>query len=53
MFSVAPSLAPLVEQILTDAGHKLVGIVTAPGPRTRRTNEYREIAQLARPETQQ
>jgi len=40
----------MVEPILRDCGHRLVGIVTAPGPRSRRSDGYRAIAQLARPD---
>lgn len=47
--SVSPWLLPLVEEELNAQGHKLVGILTAPGPRTRRTDEYREMAKFAKP----
>jgi methionyl-tRNA formyltransferase len=49
MFTVIPWFIGKFESILNERGHKLVGIVTAPGPRTRRSEEYREIATLARP----
>src|SRR5690349_1990854 len=50
MFSVIPGVPPLLEPVLRDCGHRLVGLVTAPGPRTRRDDGYRGVAQLARPD---
>ncbi|CAN5794820.1 N/A [soil metagenome] len=47
--SVSAGLLQDVEKELNAQGHRLVGILTAPGPRTRRTDGYREIAELARP----
>ena len=49
MFTVIPWFVGQFESILNERGHKLAGIVTAPGPRTRRSEEYREVAKLARP----
>lgn len=49
MFSVLPPFPPFVESLLRERGHRLVGILTAPGPRSRRTDGYRAVAQLARP----
>jgi methionyl-tRNA formyltransferase len=49
MFTLVPEFAKLFEELLRERGHKLVGIVTAPGPRIRRSEEYREVAKLARP----
>lgn len=49
LFAVQPSAVSNQERILAESGHRLVGIVTAPGPRSRRTDGYREIAQMARP----
>lgn len=48
-FTVMPIVPPMVESLLRERGHRLVGILTAPGPRTRRTDGYRGVAQLARP----
>jgi methionyl-tRNA formyltransferase len=50
MFTVNPPVVPVVEGVLREAGHRLVGLVTAAGPRRRRTPGYREVAQLARPD---
>jgi len=50
LFCVLPQVPGDIEPILRDCGHRLVGIVTAPGPRSRRSAGYREIAQLARPD---
>ncbi len=50
LFCVIPEPPALVEPLLRECGHRLVGIVTAPGPRSRRTDGYRAIAQLARPD---
>lgn len=50
LFCVIPEVPMLIEPVLRECGHRLVGIVTAPGPRSRRSAGYREIAQLARPD---
>ena len=42
-------IAARLEQQLSARGHRVVGMLTAPGPRGRRTDGYREVAQLARP----
>ncbi len=47
--SATAMLAARLEQQLAARGHKVVGILTAPGPRGRRTDGYKEVAQLARP----
>jgi methionyl-tRNA formyltransferase len=47
--SATAIIASRIEQQLAARGHKIVGILTAPGPRSRRTDGYKEIAQLARP----
>lgn len=49
LFSAAPSTIPVVEEWLATRGHKLVGIVGAPGPRGRRTADYLGVAAHARP----
>ena len=49
MFTVNPAFPPSAERLLRARGHRLVGILTAPGPRTRRTDGYLGVAQLARP----
>ena len=38
-----------MEPLLAARGHRVVGLLTAPGPRARRTDDYLQIAQLARP----
>ena len=50
LFCVLPEAPGMIEPLLRDGGHRLVGIVTAPGPRSRRSDGYRAIAQLARPD---
>jgi methionyl-tRNA formyltransferase len=49
LFTVIPQFVPLFEQIVVKQGHRLVGIVTAPGPRSRRSDDYLAVAQHARP----
>jgi methionyl-tRNA formyltransferase len=49
IFSVEPIPASRTVPLLTALGHRVVGIVTAPGPRSRRTERYREVLALARP----
>jgi methionyl-tRNA formyltransferase len=46
---VQPEVPSIIERLLAATGHRLVGILTAPGPRSRRTDGFREIAQVARP----
>lgn len=50
IFSVIPAVPPLLEPVLRDCGHRLVGLVTAPGPRSRRDDGYLGVARLARPD---
>jgi methionyl-tRNA formyltransferase len=49
VFTLLPGLLQVVEQYINSRGDKLVGVVTAPGPRTRRSDEYRQVMELARP----
>lgn len=49
LFSVLAPQSQLMMADLAKAGHRVVGIVTAPGPRSRRTDDYRAVAALARP----
>jgi methionyl-tRNA formyltransferase len=49
MFTVVPFAVTLYEELLRSRGHRLVGVLTAPGPRSRRTDEFKEVAALARP----
>ena len=47
--SATGMIAARFDQQLAARGHRVVGILTAPGPRSRRTDGYKEIAQLSRP----
>lgn len=49
LFTVVAPWIPQTEGWLTDRGHKLVGLVASPGPRSRRTDDYLHVAQYARP----
>ena len=49
LFTVLPEFIPSAEEFYAERGHRLVGIVSAPGPRTRRTDGYRAMSQFARP----
>jgi methionyl-tRNA formyltransferase len=49
LFTVLPIAIPVYEAILAGRGHKLVALFTAPGPRTRQTLDYRQVADHARP----
>ena len=49
MFTLLPFAIDQLEPILREKGHKLVGIVTAPGPVSRRSDEFRKVAERARP----
>lgn len=49
LFSVLAGPSQGMMADVAKAGHKVVGIVTAPGPRSRRTDDYRAVAALARP----
>lgn len=48
-FSAVPAFIPILERLLSERRHKLVGLVGAPGPRTRRTDDYRDLIQYTRP----
>ncbi|MGN6359731.1 MAG: methionyl-tRNA formyltransferase [Thermomicrobiales bacterium] len=50
MFTATPAMPPAFEPVLRAMGHRVVGLVTAPGPRSRRTDGYLGVAQLARPD---
>lgn len=49
IFSLIPEYVRVFDRLLTSRGHKLVGLVTAPGPSTRRSDEYRAVMELVRP----
>lgn len=49
IFTVTAMAATNLEERLNSYGHRVVGILTAPGPRSRRTDGYLEVAQVARP----
>lgn len=48
LFNTGAGFIPLIEELFYQCGRKLVGLVGAPGPRSRRTEDYFEIAQHAR-----
>ena len=49
LFTLYANVVPVYEQVLSVHGHRLVALFTAPGPRVRRTEDYRAVAQLSRP----
>jgi methionyl-tRNA formyltransferase len=49
VITVRPGVVTSYEKLLRERGHKLVGVLTAPGPNVRRSDEYREVLELARP----
>jgi methionyl-tRNA formyltransferase len=49
LFTVRPDNVPLTEEWLGKRGHRVVGVLTAPGPRSRQTDGYLGVAQHARP----
>ncbi len=46
-FNNIPALFGLVSQWAEQAGHKIVLVVTSPGPKSRRTDGYKQIAAIA------
>lgn len=49
LFTVFPDITPTYEEALRTRGHKLLAVFTAPGPRTRRSDDYRGVMTHARP----
>lgn len=49
LITAVPMALGWLDPLLRSKGHRVVGILTAPGPRSRRTDDYAAIAQLARP----
>jgi methionyl-tRNA formyltransferase len=49
LFTATAFAVPVMQERLRSRGHRLVGVVAAPGPRSRRTDDYLEVAQQARP----
>ncbi|HET9014902.1 MAG TPA: formyltransferase family protein [Thermomicrobiaceae bacterium] len=49
LFTVTAEAVPIVDALLATKGHRLVGVVTAPGPKIRRTDDYLAVARHARP----
>lgn len=43
-------VVPMMHQLLTAHGHKLVGVVTGPGPKSRRSDTYVEIVRSTPPD---
>src|SRR4051795_4608948 len=42
-------VVPLVQGVLEAQGHRLVGVVTGPGPRPRRSNVYLDVVRATPP----
>jgi methionyl-tRNA formyltransferase len=49
LFTVFPDIVAIYERVLAERGHRLLALFTAPGPRTRRSDDYRAVMQHARP----
>lgn len=49
IFTVLDDVVHSIEQVLDARGDRLVGVVTAPGPRSRRSDEFQNVTPLARP----
>ncbi len=49
LLSINSMAIPRIGRILNQKGHRLVGVLSAPGPKIRRTDDYLEIAQHASP----
>ena len=49
LFTATAFAVPVLKERLRTRGHKLVGVVAALGPRSRRTNDYQDVAQHASP----
>lgn len=49
IFTAAAVSVPQLDPLITAKGHRLVGLVGAPGPRSRRTGDYLALGQYARP----
>ena len=49
LFTVTAEAVPRAAALLAAKGHRLVGVVSAPGPKARRTDDYLAVAQHARP----
>jgi methionyl-tRNA formyltransferase len=49
VFSNLAALAPAIEPMISSFGHRLVGIVTTPGPPKNRSEDYLEVVKHARP----
>ncbi len=49
LITVTGDFVPTLEGWLKQKGHRLVGVLSAPGPRSRRTDGYLDVARHARP----
>lgn len=49
VFSNLGAIAPSIEPMISAFGHRLVGVVTTPGPRKNRSSEYVEFVKHAQP----
>ena len=47
---IHPMVVPMMHQLLPAHGHDLVGVVTGPGPKSRRTDTYVEIVRSTPPD---
>ncbi|MGA7671068.1 MAG: formyltransferase family protein [Nitrolancea sp.] len=47
---IHPMVVPMMHQLLPAHGHNLVGVVTGPGPKSRRTDTYVEIVRSTPPD---
>lgn len=47
--TVTPDFVPIADRWFKERGHRVIGALTAPGPRTRRTDGFLGVAQHARP----
>lgn len=49
VFTVMADVVNGAQQVIDARGDRLVGVLTAPGPRSRRSDEFRSVLSLARP----
>ena len=50
LVTVMPMIPPMIEEIAQDLGHRIVAVLTTQGPRRRRNENYRAIAEWAPPQ---
>ena len=49
LITVTGEFIPVTRELLDEKGHRLVGVLSAPGPKSRRTDGYLDVARQARP----